>query len=619
MNFKKVILITAFLSVVLFWCAPAVRAQTLEELSTQIVTIRNQIVNYQNEIAVLQKKISNLQAEVARLLAQQISIVQNQIAQLQTELQTKTLAKPESEYKCPDLNRDGKVDLYDAIMISAKLNTCEGATNYDSRGDVDGDNCLTNTDLNFVNKNYGKKTNEIEQCKGIIIPPRSPKPESEYKCPDLNGDGTVNLYDAVIVNAKINSCEGDANYDARGDINGDGCLTEDDANFVIKHYGKKIEEISPQCVKPPDESKYKCPDLNKDGIVNLYDAVIVNAKIGSCKGTANFDEGADVDGNGCITVNDSNFITKYYGKKTTEIAQCGGVVVTPPPEPEYACPDLNTDGIVDLYDAVIISARLNTCQGATNYDSRGDVDRDGCLTTIDLNFVQKYYGKKTTEITQCEGVAITPTLSVSLSANPSSGNAPLTGVDLIASVSGTATGNINYTFYCNRADAATNIISGWCQKKDGSGQSSYTAVDCCNFYSAGTYTAKVIAERGGVQAEARKTISVNPPLPSSTKPESEYKCPDLNGDGTVDLYDAIIISARLNTCQGAANYDPRGDVDKDNCITSNDSDFVNKNYGKKAADIDQCKVVSVLDIESMMASIADAISKIAEEIGKLIR
>ena len=622
MNFKKVILITAFLSVVLFWCAPAVRAQTLEELSTQIATIRNQIVNYQNEIAVLQKKISNLQAEMARLLTQQISIVQNQIAQLQTELQTKTLAKPESEYKCPDLNRDGIVDLYDTIIISSRLNTCQGAANYDARGDVDGNNCLTNTDLNFVNKNYGKKTNEIEQCKGIIIPLRSPKPESEYKCPDLNGDGTVNLYDAVIISAKINSCEGNINYDARGDIDGDGCLTEDDANFVTKHYGKKIQEISPQCVtpiKPPDESEYKCPDLNRDGIV-------------------------------------------------------------------------------DLYDTIIISARLNTCQGAANYDPRGDVDRNGCLTTIDLNFVQKYYGKKTTEITQCEGVAITPSLLVSLSANPSFGNAPLTGVDLIASVSGTATGLINYTLYCNRSDSGTNIASGWCQKKDGLSQISYSAIDCCNFYSAGTYTAKIVIERAGQQAEARKTISVNPPLPSSTKTESEYKCPDLNGDGIVDLYDTIIISARLNTCQGAANYDPRGDVDKDgcltsndlnfvqkyygknsseivqckgviippvpesqyrcpdlnndgkvdvfdavtvnsalnackgdakyeeridvdkdNCITTNDSNFVNKNYGKKAADIPQCAGVSVLDIESMMASIADAISKIAEEIGKLIR
>ena len=243
MNFKKVILITAFLSVVLFWCAPAVRAQTLEELSTQIATIRNQIVNYQNEIAVLQKKISNLQAEMARLLTQQISIVQNQIAQLQTELQTKTLAKPESEYKCPDLNRDGIVDLYDTIIISARLNTCQGAANYDPRGDVDKDGCLTSNDLNFVQKYYGKNSSEIVQCKGVIIPP---VPESQYRCPDLNNDGKVDVFDAVTVNSALNACKGDAKYEERIDVDKDNCITTNDSNFVNKNYGKKAADI-PQC------------------------------------------------------------------------------------------------------------------------------------------------------------------------------------------------------------------------------------------------------------------------------------------------------------------------------------------------------------------------------------
>ncbi|MDD5032108.1 MAG: DUF4091 domain-containing protein, partial [Patescibacteria group bacterium] len=49
-----------------------------------------------------------------------------------------------------------------------------------------------------------------------------------------------------------------------------------------------------------------------------------------------------------------------------------------------------------------------------------------------------------------DGGVEVPTLSVSLSASPNSGTAPVSGVDLAATVSGTATGNINYTFYCNR-------------------------------------------------------------------------------------------------------------------------------------------------------------------------
>ncbi|MDA2925655.1 hypothetical protein MYX78_00210 [Acidobacteria bacterium AH-259-G07] len=108
------------------------------------------------------------------------------------------------------------------------------------------------------------------------------------------------------------------------------------------------------------------------------------------------------------------------------------------------------------------------------------------------------------------------TLSVSLLASPSSGSAPLNGVDLTATVSGSATGTINYIFYCDRSDSGTKITSGWADKFDGINDNPKTAVDACNYNSAGTYTAKVIAERGDAPpAEARTTITVSrPPQPT---------------------------------------------------------------------------------------------------------
>lgn len=109
------------------------------------------------------------------------------------------------------------------------------------------------------------------------------------------------------------------------------------------------------------------------------------------------------------------------------------------------------------------------------------------------------------------------TLNVSLAANPSSGRAPLNGVDLTATVSGTAPGTINYTFYCNRSDSGTNITSGWAAKFDNTNENPKTAVDACNYGSQGTYTAKVIVERGtATPAESRQTISVDYPLLSAS-------------------------------------------------------------------------------------------------------
>ena len=254
------------------------------------------------------------------------------------------------------------------------------------------------------------------------------------------------------------------------------------------------------------------------------------------------------------------------------------------PETEWKCPDLNADGQVDMRDIGLVSGIVNACSGQTKYNATADVDSNNCITSADLDYVTKYFGKKIEEISQCAGAIIThPTLSVTISANPSSGVIPLNGVDLTAKVWGTATGPINYTFYCNRTDTGTNITSGWCHKKDGVTQTSYTATDCCNFSKAGTYTAKVIVDRGSLQAETRVNIQVSP------KTESEWKCPDVNGDGIVNMRDIGFVTNKTNTCSGQANYDPTADMDGDNCITTTDVNYVSKYFGKKTSEIAQCK------------------------------
>jgi len=124
------------------------------------------------------------------------------------------------------------------------------------------------------------------------------------------------------------------------------------------------------------------------------------------------------------------------------------------------------------------------------------------------------------------------TLSVSLTADHSSGNAPL-DVTLTADVSGTATGTINYTFWWNCNDPGTSVgdvmnVCGYIPTPSpGSCASNENGIKCDGvtndpkivshtYSSPGTYTAKVIAERGSADpAEDRITITVNSPLPPS--------------------------------------------------------------------------------------------------------
>lgn len=117
------------------------------------------------------------------------------------------------------------------------------------------------------------------------------------------------------------------------------------------------------------------------------------------------------------------------------------------------------------------------------------------------------------------------TLGVTLSATPSAGTPPLNGVNLTAQVAGTAQGTINYTFYCNRSDLGTNITTPWSAKFDGQTVTQKLATDLCSYPSVGTYTAKVIAERGGYVAESRTVITItNTPPPPITGPTHNLNC-----------------------------------------------------------------------------------------------
>jgi hypothetical protein len=226
-----------------------VKAQTIEELTVQISALQKKIADFQKEMAELQARIATirneiakLQAELVQLLGKQISLIQNRIAQLRTELLTKKPSIPESEYKCPDINGNGVVDLADLTLLAKAFGSCQGDANYDQKADFDKDNCVTTTDQAFLQKYYGKKTTEITQCK--VVAPSIP--ESEYKCPDINGNGVVDLADLTLLAKAFGSCQGDANYDQKADFDKDNCVTTTDQAFLQKYYGKKTTEIT-QC------------------------------------------------------------------------------------------------------------------------------------------------------------------------------------------------------------------------------------------------------------------------------------------------------------------------------------------------------------------------------------
>jgi uncharacterized repeat protein (TIGR01451 family) len=119
-----------------------------------------------------------------------------------------------------------------------------------------------------------------------------------------------------------------------------------------------------------------------------------------------------------------------------------------------------------------------------NYTAKISVERGGLV----------FYG--TTAIF----VSGSSDLSVNLYVNPSSGPAPLLDVDLTATVSGSASGDITYKFDC------TN--NGTWERTATTSSTSYTATDLCDYSLPGNYTAKVSVERGGLTFQGTTAIAV---------------------------------------------------------------------------------------------------------------
>ena len=94
-----------------------------------------------------------------------------------------------------------------------------------------------------------------------------------------------------------------------------------------------------------------------------------------------------------------------------------------------------------------------------------------------------------------------PVLEVSLTANPSEGSPPLENVDLLAEISGTAAGSIDYRFDCTN-DGTYEL------EAEGQAEESYSAFDLCRYEQEGEYTARVFVKRGDKETEKTIPISV---------------------------------------------------------------------------------------------------------------
>lgn len=163
--------------------------------------------------------------------------------------------------------------------------------------------------------------------------------------------------------------------------------------------------------------------------------------------------------------------------------------------------DIDGDGDVDIFDYNILIGEF----GITG-NSDADINGDGRVDIFDYNLLVGNFGSSSPSPTSPPVVTNTPTpptgssLEVTIHAIPSDGSAPLVGVDLRGTVSGTATGLITWQFDCTNDGNYEHTTSN--------NQTPYTVQDLCDYLNPGTYTTKVVATRGGLTAQDTFRVEV---------------------------------------------------------------------------------------------------------------
>ena len=258
--------------------------------------------------------------------------------------------------------------------------------------------------------------------------------------------------------------------------------------------------------------------------------------------------------NACDYPIGGTYNAKVYAERgAAEPAWAQATILISSPTPVVDLKINGSDGPITIpynTSAILSWTSLNVTNCYASGDWSGEKPTSGSQSTGNLTASKTYiltcYGPSGSTSDNVTVYVTSPTLSVSLSVNPSSGCAPLSNVSLTANVSGSAAGNITYFFDCTSDGVWEKIYT--------TPQTSYTASNLCNFSSPGDYFAKVRAERGDQVAENTILIKI---YNCYSSPEVDIKANGSNGPVTVSYGSSVALSwssVNANSCTASGGW-----------------------------------------------------------------
>ena len=355
------------------------------------------------------------------------------------------------------LNTSSKISTFSNPLVGLSLGGTQSSSYMTSLSATNtSSNDLTKDDiLNWVKKLIDEKTVvkgdangdgkvDLNDLKVMVDRMFDDKVDIKMKNVDFDDDGKISLKDITkVIDILLEKGEPDDPVEPapppkqilKGDVNGDGKITQEDAKLISKYYVGDDVEIDMDNADIDDNGKITLADVsqvrqwankfdpqilkgdaNGDGIVNYKDVDALQRASINLGGKIDM-EAADFDGDGEITSVDVAKTTKlaneYEAKFQKIIGDSNGDGVVN--EKDYANvknyinnvsssddfikknSDINGDGNIDSKDLQGIRDALDGFN--INYNKttlRGDVDGDGKVTKADAQLISDYNNRKAT-------------------------------------------------------------------------------------------------------------------------------------------------------------------------------------------------------------------------------
>lgn len=283
-----------------------------------------------------------------------------------------------------DLNRDGKIDKQDFALVASLGKFNQAATM--NEGDINGDGVFNIFDLNLMlsgaeksaaivgDANRDGTVDALDVAQVLLAGKFASGEGASWEQGDFDGDGKVSAGDLTLLQASLRQVTTPPIGDCTGDGKADGA---DLGKFMIRYNVVSTGATWLDC------------DFNRDGKVDVFDAVAVDSKSVAIGGAppvplifANVaygtnptiadinnppPRGGDINGDGKVNDLDALQVVAggKYGKGSVGAVRSDG--------------DANGDGKVDILDVAVIVANMD----ATTRRA-GDANGDGQLNAADV-------------------------------------------------------------------------------------------------------------------------------------------------------------------------------------------------------------------------------------------